>query len=384
MNNMLKLLKNCEVYTPQKLGKKEILVAGEKIIKIDDSINLSGIEYQAFDFDGKIVVPGFIDQHVHITGGGGQTGYASMVPEVQMSELIACGTTTVLGMLGTDGFVKELTTLYAKCKALDMDGITAFMLTSYYGLPEKTILSSVANDIIFLDKVIGCKLAISDDRCSFPSETEILRLINQVRLGGFTSNKTGILHLHVGALASGIEVLLDIARKYPTLIQHISPTHVIRTRPLFDQAIAFAKLGGMIDISTGGTQFDNPYQCVLKAIQEGVSVDSMTFSSDGRGGVRRIDPKTGEDSYKPAPLHRNFSEMVKLVKEGGLPLEQALCLITSSPAKNLKIPNKGHIREGYDADFCVLDQELNLTEVFAKGTVMMTDSKVVRKGKYEI
>ena len=381
---MLKLIRNGLVYSPEKLGKKDILIAGEKIVRIDDHISISGVKIQEYDFDGKIVTPGFIDQHVHITGGGGQTGYSSMVPEVQMSELIACGTTTVVGMLGTDGFVKELTTLYAKCKALDMDGITAYMLTSYYGLPEKTILSSVANDLIFIDKVIGCKLAISDDRCSFPSEAEILRLINQVRLGGFTSNKTGILHLHVGALESGIEVLLEIARKYPTLVQHISPTHVIRTKALFEQSIQFAKLGGMIDVSTGGTQYDEPYQCVLHAINQGVSVGLMTYSSDGRGGVRKIDPNTGEDTYRPAPLYRNYTEMVKLVKEGGLPLEQALCLITSSPAKNLKILHKGHIREGYDADFCVLDQELNLTEVFAKGTIMMADSKVVRKGKYEI
>jgi beta-aspartyl-dipeptidase (metallo-type) len=337
-----------------------------------------------FDFEGKIVTPGFIDQHVHITGGGGQAGYSSMVPEVQMSELIACGTTTVVGLLGTDGFVKELTTLYAKCKALDMDGITAFMHTSYYGLPEKTILSSVANDLIFIDKVIGCKLAISDDRCSFPSETEILRLINQVRLGGFTSNKTGILHVHVGALESGIEVLLEISRKFPTLIQHISPTHVIRTKALFEQAIQFAGLGGMIDVSTGGTQYDEPFNCVLEAVKQGISTDLMTFSSDGRGGVRRVDPVTGEVTYRPAPLHRNYSETVRLIKEGGLQPEEAFRLITSSPAKNLKIKNKGHIREGYDADFCVLNQDLTLTEVFAKGELMMSDSKVIRKGKYEI
>ncbi len=381
---MLKLLRNCQVYAPQKLGKKDILLAGEKIVRISDSIALKGVEFQEFDFEEKIVAPGFIDQHVHITGGGGQAGYSSMVPEVQMSELIACGTTTVVGVLGTDGFVKELTTLYAKCKALDMDGITAFMHTSFYGLPEKTILSSVANDLIFLDKVIGCKLAISDDRCSFPSEIEILRLINQVRLGGFTSGKTGVLHIHLGALESKMELLLEISKKYPTLIQHLSPTHVIRTKALFEQAIAFAKLGGMIDISTGGTQYDEPYRCVLEAIKQGVSVDLMTFSSDGRGGVRRVDPVTGEVTYRPAPLHRNHTETVRLVKEGGIPLEQAICLLTSSPAKNLKIPNKGQIREGFDADFCILNQDLKLTEVFARGVLMMSGSTVIKKGKYEI
>jgi len=381
---MLKLIRNGLVYSPDKLGRKDILISGEKIVKIGDHLTITGLDVLEFDFEGKIVTPGFIDQHVHITGGGGQAGYSSMVPEVQMSDLIACGTTTVVGMLGTDGFVKELTTLYAKCKALDMDGITAFMHTSYYGLPEKTIMSSVANDLIFIDKVIGCKLAISDDRCSFPSETEILRLINQVRLGGFTSNKTGILHVHVGALESGIEVLLEISRKYPSLIQHISPTHVIRTKPLFDQAIRFAKLGGMIDVSTGGTQYDEPYKCLLEAINQGVSADMMTFSSDGRGGVRRVDPETSEVTYLPAPLHRNYTETIKLAQKGGLPLEQAIRLITSSPAKNLKISDKGYIREGYDADFCVLDKDLKLTEVFAKGKLMMSDSKVIRKGKYEI
>ena len=381
---MLKLIKNAEVYAPERLGRKDILVAGEKIIQIGSSINISGINVEVFDMKGKILTPGFIDQHVHITGGGGQTGYCSLVPEVQMSELIACGTTTVVGMLGTDGFVKELTTLYAKCKALDMDGITAYMHTNYYGLPEKTLMSSVANDLIFIDKVIGCKLAISDDRSSFPSEIEILRLINQVRLGGFTSNKTGILHIHVGALESGIEVLLEIAKKYPTLTPYISPTHVIRTKTLFDQAVRFAKMGGMIDISTGGTKYDEPYRCVLYAFQEGVEIGKMTFSSDGRGGVRKVDPITGEETYRPAPLHRNFLEVVRLVNEGGIPLETALCLITSNPAKNLNLKNKGRVREGLDADFCILDDKLVLSEVFAKGSLMMKNYQVIGRGKYEM
>jgi beta-aspartyl-dipeptidase (metallo-type) len=111
--------------------------------------------------------------------------------------------------------------------------------------------------MIYIDKVIGCKLAISDDRSSFPTQHEILRLINQVRLGGFTSGKGGILHIHLGALESRIDDLLAIAEKYPTLISYISPTHCSRTEKLFRDCLRFAKAGGMIDISTGGT---NLYQ----------------------------------------------------------------------------------------------------------------------------
>lgn len=380
---MFTLIKNASVYAPEFLGMKDILLAGDKIASIGDKIELSGIPYTTIDAAGCIVTPGFIDQHVHIIGGGGQSGYASLVPDVTMSELVACGTTTVVGLLGTDGFVKELTTLYAKTKALEDDGLSAYMLTGYYGFPPKTLMNSVADDLIFIDKVIGCKLAMSDDRSSFPSETDILRLINQVRLGGFTSGKEGVLHIHLGALPEGISKLLDIARRYPTLIPYLSPTHMIRTEALFQQAVEFAHMGGMVDFSTGGTKFDKPHCAVAKALEAGVPLEQITFSSDGHGGVRGVNPETGETTYRPAPLHLNLQETGLLVKEKMLPLEKALTLITSNPARNLKLSHKGRIAVGVDADLCFLNEDLCLTDVFARGARVMQEGKIIKKGRYE-
>lgn len=380
---MFTLIQNADLYAPQHLGMNDILLADQKIALVQPKIELSGIPFRTIDAGGCIVCPGFIDQHVHITGGGGQTGYASLVPEVSVSELVACGTTTVVGLLGTDGFVKELTTLYAKTKALEQDGLSAYMLTGFYGLPTKTLMPAVADDLIFIDKVIGCKLAMSDDRSAFPTEQEILRLINQVRLGGFTSGKGGILHIHLGALPQGIEPLLNIARQYPTLISYLSPTHLIRTEALFRQAVEFACMGGMVDFSTGGTKFDAPHRCVAKALEANVPLDRITFSSDGRGGVRRVCPETGETTYRPAPLHLNLQEMTLLVKEGLLPLEKALTLITTNPARNLKLSAKGSISAGMDADLCFLDDELRLTHVIARGRTAMQNGKIVMKGRYE-
>lgn len=380
---MFTLIQNADLYAPQHLGMNDILLADQKIALVQPKIELSGIPFRTIDAGGCIVCPGFIDQHVHITGGGGQTGYASLVPEVSVSELVACGTTTVVGLLGTDGFVKELTTLYAKTKALEQDGLSAYMLTGFYGLPTKTLMPAVADDLIFIDKVIGCKLAMSDDRSAFPTEQEILRLINQVRLGGFTSGKGGILHIHLGALPQGIEPLLNIARQYPTLISYLSPTHLIRTEALFRQAVEFACMGGMVDFSTGGTKFDAPHRCVAKALEANVPLDRITFSSDGRGGVRRVCPETGETTYRPAPLHLNLQEMTLLVKEGLLPLEKALTLITTNPARNLKLSAKGSISAGMDADLCFLNDELRLTHVIARGRTAMQNGKIVMKGRYE-
>lgn len=380
----LKLIKNVHLYAPEDMGMQDILICGEKIAHIESNIDLLGVPVEVIDGQGMNALPGLIDQHVHIIGGGGQTGYFSLAPEIQLSRLLACGTTTVVGLLGTDGFVKQLPALYAKTKALCMDGISAYMLTGYYGLPTPTLTDSVANDMIFIDKVIGCKIAMSDDRSSYPTKEELMRIIQQVRLGGFTSAKGGIMHVHLGALPSGIDLLLEIAREYPTLVGYISPTHMGRTHDLFLQAIEFAKLGGMIDISTGGTKYCEPYESVLEGIEAGVSIDRMTFSSDGNAGVRRKDPVTGEDTYKIAPLHLNLEQVIRLIKDGNMSPSEAFKLITTNPAKNMKIKGKGTIMKGYDADITMFDDTWKLQGVYARGKEMMHEGAVIHKGNFEL
>jgi beta-aspartyl-dipeptidase (metallo-type) len=361
------LFKNCKIYSPEPLPATQVLVAGEKVIAIEESIRIEGCEVDIHDLEGRCLCPGFIDQHVHITGGGGQFGPASFIPEITMQELVATGTTTVVGLLGTDGIVKELSSLYNKTKALEAQGMTAFMLTNYYGLPEKTMTGSVSGDMVFIDRVIGCKLALSDDRSSFPTKQEILRLVSEIRRGGFTSGKHGILHIHLGDLPQNIDVIHAILDEYPTLVSYFSPTHCIRTAPLFEACVKFAQRGGMMDISTGGTQFTDPHKAVALALEMGAPLENLTFSSDGRGGVKKIDLVTGEVTYTPAPVDKNLKEMIRLVKERILPLEKALMLLTTNPAKNLSLAGKGRIAVGNDADFVVLNDNLSLSEVWAKG-----------------
>lgn len=362
------LLKNCKIMAPEELPAHEVLVSDGKVAAIGDGFSVSGLPVDTVDIKGAYLCPGFIDQHVHITGGGGQFGHKSFIPEVTVRELVSVGTTTVLGLLGTDGFVKELSTLYSKAKGLDEQGLTAYMLTSYYGFPTKTITGSVAEDLIYIDKVIGCKMALSDDRSSFPTEQEVLRLVTEIRLGGFTSGKHGILHIHLGNLPTRIDTIFAIIDKYPSLISYFSPTHTARTRDLFDECIRFAKRGGMIDISTGGTRFVPSHEAVAIALEKGAPLENLTFSSDGHGGVRREDPVTGEVTYTPAPLDLNYKEFVALVESRILPLSDALRLLTSNPARNLSLPAKGHIAVGCDADFVILQPEdLSISGVYAKG-----------------
>ena len=378
------LIKNARIFAPEDRGMNDILVVDEKVAAIAPRLDIQGLDMNVIDAQGKFATPGLIDQHVHIIGGGGQTGFFSLAPEVPLSRLVDCGTTTVVGLLGTDGFVKQLPQLYAKTMALRQDGISAYMLTGFYGLPTPTLTSSVAEDMIYLEPCIGCKVAMSDDRSSYPTKQELMRLIQQVRLGGFTSAKTGVLHIHLGCLKPGIEPLIEIARQYPTLVQYISPTHMGRTHDLFLQAIEFAKLGGMIDISTGGTKYTDPYLTVMEGIEAGVPIERMTFSSDGNAGVRRKNPETGEDTYRVAPLDKNLEQVVRLIKDAALAPGDAFRLITANPAHNMKLRTKGHVAVGMDADICLFDNAWNLVDVMARGVMVKRDGKVIKKGNFEM
>ena len=64
-------------------------------------------------------------------------------------------------------------------------------------------------------------------------------------------------------------------------------------------------------------------------------------------------------------------------------MEDALKLITTNPATNLGLKNKGQIAVGYDADLCFFDTDYNLTDVFALGQQMMTESKLTIKEVFE-
>ena len=376
------LIKNANLYAPESLGMKDILVGGNKILALEDRIEPHGL-FTTWDAQGKTVTPGIIDQHIHIIGAGGKHGFSSMTPEIMMTDLVSCGTTTVVGLLGTDGSTRGIKTLYAKCKALDMEGITAYMFTGYFGLEPMHITNNVQDEMIFIDKVLGCKIAISDSRSSYPSDVELLRLLRQVRVGGLIAKKKGILHIHLGAQTKGIDALFRIVKEHEFPIENISPTHMGRTKDLFEQGIEFAKMGGMVDISTGGTKYIEPYKALLYGLEKGASIDNFTFSSDGNAGLDRKDAHGNLIGFKKAPFELNIVQAQMLVKDGGLPITDAFKTVTLNPAINLGLHHKGRVAVGCDADLLCFDDNLELTDVFAMGKPVVQNAELTVKNSFE-
>ena len=75
--------------------------------------------------------------------------------------------------------------------------------------------------------------------------------------------------------------------------------------------------------------------------------------------------------------------MQGLVKRG-LALEEVLKLVTSTPANLLgRVGQKGCVAEGADADLLVLDENLEIDGLFARGKTALWQGKVLMKGKFE-
>ncbi|HBT26445.1 MAG TPA: beta-aspartyl-peptidase, partial [Pseudothermotoga sp.] len=182
---MIKLVKNVEVFSPNFLGKKDILIAGSKIVAIEDFINVDSLPVEKIDGSGLIAVPGFIDSHVHIAGGGGEGGFKTRTPGIVFSDLVKAGITTVVGCLGTDGVTRNLKDLYAKAKSLEEEGINTYIYSGSYRVPLITFTGNLIEDFILIDKVIGAgEIAVSDHRSSQPSVDELKRIVADARVGG--------------------------------------------------------------------------------------------------------------------------------------------------------------------------------------------------------
>lgn len=381
-------IKNAHVYAPEDLRICDIIVAGEKMIYVGKPCKISmPVEVEEVDLAGHIVGPGLIDQHVHITGGGGEGGFETSTPEITISEIVRAGITTVIGCLGTDSLTRSVERLYAKAKALESEGISTYIFTGAYQFPLPTITGDIRSDIAFIDKVVGVgEVAISDHRSSEPEPRELAQLAARARVAAMTGKKGGKVHLHVGDAPAGISPILRIVSETNIPIGQFQPTHLNRNKALLESSFEFGKAGGYCDY-TAFEETDGPDEkasrAVAEALRRGVSLDRLTVSSDGNGSMPVFDSHGNYMGLTVAPVSSLFESFRALVSRENIPLEAAFTVFSANQAAIHKLPWKGKLAPGYDADLVVLDNDLNVRHVLARGKWAVKDGKVVMQGTFE-
>jgi beta-aspartyl-dipeptidase (metallo-type) len=385
---MFILIKGGTLFAPEKMGTKDILIAGRTIARISDRIELPGdFNSRSVSASGKIVLPGLIDLHVHLLGGGGEGGPGTRTPEIMLSRIIGAGVTTVVGCLGTDDVSRRPETLLAKAMQLEEEGISTYIYCGSYQFPLATITGSVRKDVALIPKVIGVgEIAVSDHRSSQPGFEELCRVAAEARVGGMIGGKAGLVHLHMGSGKRMLDPIIRIVKETEIPIGQFLPTHLTRTQSLLEQSVQFAKMGGNIDFTVKGQELSFPLttaKALQMALDGGATIEQITLSSDSNGSMPVFDEKGNVIKLAVGDIQSLYSEWKGLVGEG-FPLENVLKTVTSNPAKRAGIyRSKGSIEEGKDADLLILDQDLNIETVIAKGRMMIHGKEKLVKGTFE-
>ena len=383
------LLKQVEVYSPEYIGRKDILTGGGVILAIEPEIRadiLPGI--QVVEAEGLIAIPGLIDNHVHIAGAGGEGGPSTRTPEMKLSSMFEGGVTTVIGCLGTDGFTRNVESVLMKAKAIRADGGSAWIWTGAYQVPVRSLTGDIGKDIALIEEVIGVgELALSDHRSSYPTTEELIRIASHARVGGMLVGKAGIVNIHLGDARDPFRPIHDAVSRSELKYTQFLPTHCNRNDYIFEDAKAYGKKG-YVDITTSSWPYFReeeikPSTALKMLLEAGVAAGNITFSSDSCGSLPGFDEKGDLVRLEMGMPSANLREIREAVTDEKIPLEIAVQSSTSSPATILKLRGKGFIRRGYDADIVILDRGLNIVHLLARGRHAVRDGDVIMKGSYE-
>jgi beta-aspartyl-dipeptidase (metallo-type) len=386
-------IRNAEVYAPQPVGLRNLLVGGGRILWIGADAELPELPAAlraaatTLDLEGARLIPGLIDAHVHVTGGGGEAGFHTRVPPVPLTRFTLSGVTTVVGLLGTDDVARGSGELLANIYGLREQGLNAWCYTGGYHVPPTTLTGGVRGDLVFIEAFLGIgEVAISDHRSSQPTYDELLRLAGEAHVAGLMTGKAGILHLHLGDGPRGLELVRRAIRESELPARVFNPTHVNRRRALFEEAVALARAGVTVDVTAfpvaEGEDAYGAAEAVMRYAASGAPPECITVSSDAGGCLPCFDGDGRVCKFDVGSAGALLGTLRELLARG-MPLGQALAPFTSNPARLLRLAGKGEISVGADADLVALEASGAVQSVIIRGTVHVQGGLAVRRGTFE-
>jgi beta-aspartyl-dipeptidase (metallo-type) len=387
------LLRNADTYAPQPLGLQSLLIGGGRVLWMGRGNDLPALpaalaaHTTELDLGGLRLVPGLIDGHVHVTGGGGEAGFKTRVPAVPLSRYTLAGVTTVVGLLGTDDVTRGPRDLLAQVYALREEGLNAYGYAGGYHVPLTTLTASVRSDLVLLEPLLGIgELAISDHRSSQPTFDEILRLAADAHVAGLQTHKAGILHLHLGDGPRGLDFVRRALRESELPARVFNPTHVNRRKALFAEAVELARAGCVIDLTAFPVEEGEDAYTAAEGLQrylaDGAPADRVTVSSDAGGCLPCFDDE-GRVCSMDVGSSGALLDTLRTLLADGMPLAAALPAFTANPARLLRLGGKGRIEIGSDADLLVLDATGAAHTVIIRGDIHVRDGQAVRRGTFE-
>lgn len=362
----------------------EVLIEGNKITRIATSVSEEATE--VIDCGGNVIVPGFIDVHIHLREPGGEH-----------KETIASGTkaaarggfTTVCAMPNTNPVPDNKETVKELLEKINQDALVRVLpyaaITKKLNGEERTDIAELAKMGVFAftDDGVGIQTAdtmlqtmkqaaangipvvahcednsivyggvVHDGRVSkelnlpgIPSLSESVQIARDVLLAEATGCHYHVCHV---STKESVRVIRDAKKANINVTAEVTPHHLLMNED---------------DITTNDTNFKmNPPLRAKEdqeALLEGLLDGTLDFIATDHAPHAEEEKKMG---FLKAPfgivgLETAFSLLyTKLVKTNKMTLKQLINYLTIKPASVFNLPY-GTLEENAYADLTVLDLE---------------------------
>ena len=386
------LLKNGTLVSGERTEKKDILIEGEKIVKIAPHIEEEGAE--EINVEGKLLFPGFIDGHTHFDLEVAGTVTADDF-ETGTKAAILGGTTFIIDFASQDkgghtlkeGLEKWHKKADGKCSCdysfhmsivewneetekeiQDMieEGITSFKL--YMTYPAMMVEDRDLYKILKKLNECGCFAGVHCENAGV-IDALIEEAKKEGRLGPDTMEAEAVHRLLVIAKEAGAPVMIvhltnkkayeEIAKAREngqTVFAETCPQYLL----LDDSAYSKPDFGGAVYVCAPPLRKKEDQECLWAALAKGeiqtVATDQCSFTLEQKA--------LGKDDFTKIPgglpgvQTRGTLLYTYGVREGKITVEQMCRLLSENPAKLYGVyPRKGALLEGSDGDIVVFDPE---------------------------
>jgi beta-aspartyl-dipeptidase (metallo-type) len=199
--------------------------------------------------------------------------------------------------------------------------------------------------------------------------------------------KAGMINIHLGDAKNPFAPLHEVVNYSELKYTQFLPTHCNRNSYIFEDSKTYGKTG-YIDITTSAWPYFQdeeikPSVSLKLLLNAGVPEGHITFSSDSCGSLPGFDEQGRLVKLEMGLPSANLRELSDSVLKEKIPLEISLKVLTSNVASILKLPRKGFISDGMDADLLFLDSGLQMVHLIAMGKWVVKDGVVIKKGTYE-
>jgi dihydroorotase len=382
------LIRNAKIVNSGKIFFSDLLIRHGRIERISPSISNIQYAFKEIDIDGKLLLPGIIDAHVHFREPG-LTYKADMASESRAA--VAGGVTTCLEMPNTipqTTTVSELEAKYALAANKSIVNIGFFIGATNDNLSEiekagkagacgiklflgastgnmlvddiKSIESLFRNaDLIITihsedEKIIQENMAIFKNKYGDqipPSAHALIRSEEacfKATSFAFELSKKHNTRIHLAHLSTNNELSLLDKSENKKITSEVSIHHLIYNDT------DYARLGNLIKCNPSIKSAFHQ-EALLNGLNEGLIDIIATDHAPHTIEEKRL-PYTNCPSGIPFVQHSLIC-MLDLYDKRQITLERIVDTMCHTPAKIYGIADRGHIEEGYYADICIVNQQ---------------------------